>query len=197
MRIPVFFGSLVFALALAGCCSPPGNMPGGGRPSGEAGRDRPRSVSANGVGSPVMDTLQQQLSEVATALNLTPRQQVLWDDYQAKVGALMADQMRVNLNTPTPRGTMPQIDAKVDTVRNRLAAMEEIAEAARRLYQSLDETQRGVADQRLAATLPALYSGLAVGGDMAGPPDMSHRGGPPSGGMGGGPGGGKRGMPGW
>jgi len=45
-------------------------------------------------------------------------------------------------------------------VRNRLAAMEDIADAASQLYAVLSPEQRKVADDLLPTTVPALYSGL-------------------------------------
>lgn len=147
-------------------------------PRGEGG---PRSVSASG-GDFVRDKLQSQLSELAIQLQLNPRQQPLWDFYQSKIGALMADQLRVNLDQPIQRNALQQINARVDTVRNRLTAMEEIAEAARQLYAGLDDTQKSLANQRLASTVPALYSGLGDLMQFSGP---KGRGGPDGGGPGG------------
>ncbi len=184
--------SLAFAVA---ACSPVGGRDGpsrgGGMPPGDRGESGPRTVSASGGGSYVMELTQRQLSETALALRLTPRQQVLWDAYQARIGALMADQMRVEFGQAMRRGALQQIDAKVDTVRNRLAAMEDIAAASRLLYQSLDEKQKEIADQRLAATVPALYSGLGDIGNGGG----RESGGAMPGGMGGRGGGPGRGMP--
>lgn len=152
-------------------------------PPGE-GRDAgPRSVSASGGGQ-MLEQIQAQLSGTAQALNLNPRQQALWETYQSRVGALVADQMRVDFNSAMRRTAMQQIHAKVDTVRNRLTALEDIATAAQALYQSLDETQRAVADQRLAGTVPALYSGLGSPGG-AGPMPGGRNGGAGMGGPGG------------
>lgn len=142
----------------------------------------------------VVDNLQTQLQTTAEALKLTPTQAVLWDAYQEKVGALMADQMKLQPYRARRQNAMQQIGQKVETVRNRLTAMEEIQEAASKLYGSLDEKQKAIADQTLPQTVPALYSGL--GGGSGGNPGgerngerSSGRGGPGGGGMGG-PGGG-------
>ena len=134
--------------------------------------------------SPV-DQLQEQLAETAQALQLTPRQVVLWEAYQASVGGLMADQIKREIYAPSPRSALQQIDGKVDMARNRLAAMEDIAERAAALYRSLDNEQKKIADQRLAGTVPALYAGPVCQGDAGRP-----------GGEGGGPGAGGRGGPG-
>ena len=134
--------------------------------------------------SPV-DQLQEQLAETAQALQLTPRQVVLWEAYQASVSGLMADQIKREIYAPSPRSALQQIDGKVDMARNRLAAMEDIAERATALYRSLDNGQKKIADQRLAGTVPALYAAPVCQGDAG-----------RSGGEGGGPGAGGRGGPG-
>lgn len=166
---------LIVALLSVAACAPMGdrNGPPGGPPA-------PGGCSAS-----VVEQLQINLHQTADALKLTPRQAVLWDAYQEKIGALMADQMK--LPSYRARQTAPQqVAQKVDVVRNRLAAMEEIQETADKLYAALDETQKRTADQMLAATLPALYSGLGNAGNA---PLSGDRSGERRGGPGGGPGG--------
>jgi hypothetical protein len=148
--LPLLF--MIAAGALTACAAPPGERngpPGGAGYSGGA-------ASCQSVTRPQGE----RLRETMLALELTPRQQVLWDVYQESVSALMADQMRPE-KTAIRKGALQQINARVDTVRNRLAAMEEIADKANVLYQSLDEKQKKTADERLVSTVPALYSGLA------------------------------------
>lgn len=177
--------ALLLTASLLAACSPLGGGPGG-RDDNPSGRRE-----MGGGGAAIVGQLQGQLQDTATALNLAPAQLVLWDTYQERVGALMADQIKL---TPyrTPRQNAPQqIAGKVDTVRNRLTALEEIQEAANQLYASLDDEQKRTADRLLPATVPALYSGLAgeavgEGRREAGSP--GERGGP--GGGRGGPGGG-------
>lgn len=165
------------ALALAACSS-----------MGERGGERPR---AGGAAFSGIDQALLQLRDAAQALDLTPKQVVLWEDYQGKVGALIDDLHRIEPYRPPRQGAVRQIGAKVDQARNRLAALEEIQEAADRLYQSLDEKQRQIADQRLPGTVPALYA-CAAGGNAQGSGEMPRGGGPGRGGMGG-AGGGMRG----
>lgn len=137
----------------------------------------------------VFDQIQLQLRDLAQDLKLTPRQTILWEAYQDKVQALMNDLVRLEPYRPATRGALQQIGGKVEVVRNRLAAMEDIAEAADKLYQTLDAEQRKVADQRLAATVPPLYGGFS-GREMEGGRNEGGRGrsgslggeGPPGGG---------------
>jgi hypothetical protein len=164
---------------------PMGGMGGGPPGGGPGGRSGPRgAVMASG--SHLVASMEQQLDNLRFQLKLRPEQEIVWLDYQEKIGALVADQLRpAPPDAQATDNALRQIDRKIDVVRNRLTAMEDIADAARRLYDKLDETQRGVADRLLAITVPALYSGLATerpgepgkGGDRPGkdslgpPPD--------------------------
>ena len=168
-------------LLFTACASGPD---GRGGPSGGRGGDMdgPPGGGAGGA-SMVVSQIQNQLQLTVEALKLNPKQNVLWDAYVEKVSALMADQMKLSPVRARQTATQ-QIAQKVDTVRNRLTAMEEIQEAASKLYGALDENQKKTADQMLPGTVPALYSGLggAGGGNERG--NSSRNG--PGGGMGGG-----------
>jgi hypothetical protein len=163
---PVLPHLLAATLLLSACANQPPGGDRGDEGPGTARRGGPTTAGEAG-GSPPHALLQEQLRQTAEALALTPRQLPLWDTYQEKVGALLADQMK--LPPYRARQTAPQqIAVKLDTVRNRLAAMEDIQEAASRLYAALDEPQKALADRMLAGTVPALYSGLATPGESGG-----------------------------
>lgn len=154
----------VLALILAACAaSPP--------PEGEEGRRGPSAErparglrgelrGSDGPGG-VRDDLQAQLSEVEQRLSLTPFQQVRGERYREATGALMADRPGMDPRPTVRLDAMQQIQRRVDVVRNRLVAMENIAETAGQLYESLDDPQKLIADRLLPGTAPALYSGLA------------------------------------
>lgn len=185
LRLPVL--ALVIAELLVACAAPPERRDG--PPQDE-------SRISGGVGSCQSVTRPQgeRLRDTMLALALTPRQQVLWDVYQESVSALMSDQMRPE-NKVIRKSAPHQINARVDTVRNRLAAMEEIADKANALYRSLDDRQKKIADERLLSTVPALYSGLSCQFESAGDRREGRAGAPGGrGGWGGadGPGGGGR-----
>lgn len=167
------------AMVSLGACAPisgrggPGEM-GGGPPDGGAG---PRAVSLTSIHG-------ELLAQVGADLAITDAQRSVWDDYCDAVGALMTDQMRARRVVASSDNAVQQIGRKVDVVRNRLAAMEDIQMAASRLYTALTPEQQRIADVRLAATVPALYSGVnADRGERGQPRD---RRGPPPGGPGGG-----------
>jgi len=152
--------------------------PGGDPPGDRTGPRGPVMAS----GSHLLADLQEQLDDLRLKLKLRPDQETAWQAYQERVGALMSDQLRPAAPVArTERGdALRQIDRKVDVVRNRLAALEDIAEAARKLYRQLDARQREIADRALAATVPALYSGLgALAGDRTPPPGGPDGRGPP------------------
>lgn len=204
LRLP----ALLTVLALAACAPMGGGGYGGpgergGREGGMGGPGGAPNAQSGGLGAEagmsVVAQLQTQLQQTAEALKLTPKQVVLWEAYQDKVSALMSDQMKLAPYVSTQQSAPQQIGRKVDTVRNRLAAMEDIQEAAARLYESLDATQKKTADQMLPQTVPALYSGFGSGGGAPGGErsngnrDSGRSGGRggmggPGGGMGGGPG---------
>ena len=52
-----------------------------------------------------------------------------------------------------------QIESRIDIVRNRLTAMEDVSDAAKRLYAGLTAEQRAIADGLLPGTVPTLYTG--------------------------------------
>jgi hypothetical protein len=98
--------------------------------------------------------------DVQRRLKLQPQQQAAWDTYAQRVRALMLDQLRGIPRAPENEDAPHQINRRVDVVRNRLAAMEDVADAAGQLYTLLSPEQRKLADELLPTTVPALYSGV-------------------------------------
>ena len=164
---------------------PMGGMRGGPPADGPGGRPRGPVMAS---GNHLIASIEQQLDNLRFQLKLRTEQEAAWLAYQDKVGALIADQLRPATPVSIESGNaLRQIDRKTDVVRNRLAALEDIGDAARRLYDELDERQRATADRLLAATVPALYSGLAAerpegdgrGRGRSGRPGQDDRGPPP------------------
>lgn len=181
---------LLLASLILSACAPMGDRGGpGGNPPSQGGE------MGGGGSSMIVAQLQSQLQATAEALKLTPKQNALWDAYQEKISALMSDQMKLMPYQASGQNALLQIGRKTDTVRNRLTAMEDIQDAAGKLYAALDDKQKKVADQMLPQTVPALYSGFGSssggsGGERGSERAGGGRGGPGgSGGMGG-PGGG-------
>ena len=156
-----------------------------GGSAGRARRDgstRPQADHAvadsrGGAGNGVFAPIAQQLEEVEQRLQLQPEQQPLWDRYARRVMDLIEDQTR-GPRAPAAsesQDALKRIAQQVDIVRDRLAAMEQIEDAAGRLYRQLTPEQRQIADGLLPGTVPPLYSGLAqdrrsaAGGPGGGP----------------------------
>lgn len=170
---------LAAGLGLAACA------PMGGRPSQEG---PPPGEGHGPQALNVVADLQTRLQTTAGALQLSPTQQVLWEQYQEKVGRLMADQLKPP-SYSARSDALRQIGQRVDLVRNRLAALEEIQDSAARLYAALDEGQKRTADRLLPATVPEIFTGMVGGGGVEHRPERPEGRGGRGGGMGG-PGGG-------
>ena len=144
-----------------------GRMPDSGRggrgPGGDARTAAPRSMDQESR----VDLFEATLHELREDLKLTPAQQGAWDAYEGKVRALAADLKRERnrrLQQPEEQKTaLQRIDQMVDVARNRLAALEEIADAAKALYASLTPEQRAIADARLASAIPTANESMARG----------------------------------
>ena len=55
-----------------------------------------------------------------------------------------------------------QIDRRVTAEQSRAAAMEQLSNAAKKLYSTLTDEQKRVADRMLASTVPVASLGLAT-----------------------------------
>lgn len=132
------------------------DSPGGGRSRQGATAERPEATRMSAG-----DQMRMQLASAGLALKLTPDQNALWQAYEDRVLDLLSDLSR-NANAPAGENALQQIERKVDTVRNRLAAMEDLSDAAKKLYAALSDAQKEMADRMLPGTVPALYSGVAA-----------------------------------
>jgi hypothetical protein len=127
----------------------------GGQAIAQSGGERPEAARMD------PNDPRTQLARVSRALKLTPAQAALWQAYEDSVLELHSDLGRT-ATVPPGEDAVHQIDRKVDTVRNRLAALEDLSDAAKKLYASLSGEQRELADRMLPGTVPALYSGQPV-----------------------------------
>lgn len=123
---------------------------GGRRRGGGAGRGGDDASKDRGGGEPRVNLLETAAHELHEDLKLTPLQEPLWEAYLEKVRLLGNDIARERVQQPSGRTVAQQIDRIVDTARNRLAALEDIAQAAKDLYAKLSPEQQPVANPRLA-----------------------------------------------
>ena len=98
------------------------------------------------------NTLEITLHEFYEDLKLTAAQQPAWQSYSAKVRALAADVAREQARSRSvvQMSVQQRIERAVDVARDRLTAMEDIAQSAKALYSSLTPEQQQVCDPRLA-----------------------------------------------
>lgn len=141
-----------------------GRRRGGGM--GKGGDDAPKDKG----GEPRVNLLEVTAHELHEDLKLTPVQEPLWESYLEKVRALGNDIVRERTQQPAGRTVPQQIDRTVDVARNRLAALEDIAQAAKDLYAKLTPEQQPVANPRLAnlMTMPLAQAGGGPGGPGGG-----------------------------
>jgi hypothetical protein len=133
---------------------------GGGRSRGGGGsRDKPQQQEQQRA-APNPETganmLEQTIEELRIDLKLQPLQVPAWEAYVGKARLLASDIQRERSMTSisTQSSALKLIDQSVDLARNRLAAMEEVSDAAKAFYAVLGPEQRIVADPRLAALVP-------------------------------------------
>jgi hypothetical protein len=139
-----------------------GMRPGGGGGPGPRGEVRPPAEGAPSAfrENPGVAIL-RDLNETRELLQLKPGQRDAWARYADRVTALAADLLRAPNparfeNKPAPR----QFDALADAARDRFTAVEDMVDAGKALYASLDGEQKALADGRLARiALPLLDSG--------------------------------------
>ncbi len=140
-----------------------GGMGGGGMGGGPRPNRPPEGTApcaAPGAMPNLADDISMQMDKVATQLKLTPAQAPLWASYRDQVFAFVSDQMRVPRTSAASQGNAKQqIDRKLDTARNLVTALEDVAKAANRLYDGLDTEQQRLADELLVTTLPSAHSG--------------------------------------
>jgi hypothetical protein len=99
--------------------------------------------------------LEVTLHEFHEDLKLAATQEPLFERYAEAIRALANDLARERSRSASEAkaALMARIDRNVDTMRNRLAAVEDIAAAAKTLYASLSAEQQTLADPRLATLM--------------------------------------------
>ena len=116
------------------------------------GRRRGGPEKSQSREEPRVNQLESSLQELHEDLKLTPQQEPLWESYADKVRALASDVARERNARPsaTQLNVLQRMDRVVDTARNRLAALEDISQAGKSLFESLSPEQKVPADPRLA-----------------------------------------------
>ena len=137
----------------------PGGGDSGGGMRGGGGRDGAPDSMRNQRPAMQQDTPPQTeiiMHELHEDLKLTPAQQPAWQSYADKLQALASDfaRERNRARAGAPQTAPQQLDRTLDSARNHLTALEDIAAAAKALYESLAPEQKSIADSRLASIIP-------------------------------------------
>jgi hypothetical protein len=131
---------------------------GGSGMRGSRGGGQKNSAKGQNAAKESPDQLELLLGELHEDLHLTSAQEAAWESYADKIRALSADFARDQTqaqSAQSQKGTAPeQIGRAVDIARDRMTAMEDIADAAKALYTGLSPEQKTMADARLARIIP-------------------------------------------
>jgi hypothetical protein len=140
------------ALMIGAVAAPALAQMGGGRRRGGSGMEKGADKAGmEKGGEPRANMLEVTAHELHDDLKLTPQQEPLWDSYLEKLRALGNDIARERRPLGSAAGNVTQqIDHIVDIARNRLTALEDIAQAAKDLYAKLAPEQQPAANPRLA-----------------------------------------------
>jgi len=155
----------------------PGGMGGGpGGMGGPQGRGPGGPAEASMAQAAAAD-LQMTITRLRDDLKLAKAQQILFDAYVDKITNLGDDiqrsQVTLRSTNNVELASPQQFGQMIDLARNRLTAVEEIAEAGTKLFESLSGEQKAIANRRLAALVtPLLVGGPMVGVGDAGLPRM-------------------------
>jgi len=139
-----------------------GGMRGGSRGApGDVGRDqRPGGDQRPAMQEDPVGQAEYLLEMLREDLKLSADQMTAWKTYADKVSALASDlsRERGRIKATLQLKALQRIDQSVDVARNRLTALEEIASAAKALYECLTPEQKSIADMRLATTLATHFT---------------------------------------
>jgi hypothetical protein len=146
VRKRAWLGLVVAAAATQALAQAGGSGRRGGRDKSSGDR------SKGGADAPQPDMLEVTLHEFYEDLKLAPAQETAWESYSDKVRALAGDisRERTRARSASQGTVLARIDRTVDAARDRLTALEDIAQAAKTLYAGLTPAQQAVCDPRLA-----------------------------------------------
>ena len=134
--------------------------------NGMDGGPLPVNAGSAGPASAPLPQSDSPLEKLQAGLSLRPGQMALWNGFASRIDAYVALHLREKPALSNPNETAPrQISSKVGLEQNRLAALEDIEDAARRLYAVLDPAQQRKADELMFAAIPT----------FAGPPGGAER----------------------
>ena len=164
MKLPTGIFAALLAGTLITLAADASAQFGGGRPGGGRMRgDGPPSGGFQGAPriSPaenIVELIEFRLLSLQEDLKLAPAQGRFFDAYADRVRAIAADiaRERVRVQNTMYFTAVQQMDRAVDSVRNRLTALEDVAANAKTLYETLSPEQKMLADSRFATITPLI-----------------------------------------
>jgi hypothetical protein len=151
-------------MAQFGSGPPAGGMPGGGIRGERPQRGEPARPQRPAVQEDMEDVIDYRLALLQEDLKLSADQENAWRSYSDKVHFLLSDvsRERRRLQSGMSMNALQQVDHAVDVARNRLAAWEDVAGAAKTLYDRLTPQQRAMVDARFAGIVTLITDGGAA-----------------------------------
>ena len=151
---PHLIAALLLAMAVQ-ACSQLGGMLGTRHDSGDrrSGREGNEQRSNEVARLSANDQIRLRLADLRIALSLKPEQAGPWQTYDDKVIEILSDSAR-DAGVSAGGNALNQIDRRVITEQRRAAAMQQLSNAAKKLYSTLTDQQKLVADRLLSGTVP-------------------------------------------
>ena len=109
-------------------------------------------IERSPVGS--FDFYMERLDATKKKLSITKEQQALWAEYEKSLIALFSDLKRAKGRVGGATAVQ-QIGQVLGVTQNRYAAMEQVYDSAKKLYESLSDSQKKTADEFLITTVPS------------------------------------------
>lgn len=119
----------------------------------------------------MLQAVQYRLELLEEDLRLRPDQNVAWLAYRERVLKLAEDMQRSSRSALAGDLTAgKRFDRLVDLARDRLTAIEDIADAGNSLYATMSPSQQSLADRRMAVPILGLVGVEPNTGNRSGPP---------------------------
>lgn len=109
-------------------------------------------IDRSPIGS--FDYYMERLDAAKKKLNITKEQQALWSEYEKSLVALFTDIKRAKARLGGSTAVQ-QIGQVLGVTQNRYAGMEQIHDSAKKLYESMSDSQKKTADEILISTVPS------------------------------------------
>lgn len=118
--------------------------------------DTPNNVRNERPAEATYEQIEYRLTLLEESLKLAPEQKADWQNFAIKARAYAADIAREHAQNAAPTtlsamqpSALQHVGHAVDATRNHLTALEDVESATKTLFQSLNPTQKAIADMRI------------------------------------------------